>query len=92
MKILSYFSLSGIYLPALLCGLILLCIQAGYAQLTPFDPQKRAELEQQLSQVEIKQQRATVLLDLHDQLMYSEPVQGYVYNDQAFQPGQSFAQ
>ncbi|WP_373548616.1 tetratricopeptide repeat protein [Haliscomenobacter sp.] len=84
MKILSYLSLPGIYLPALLCGLIVLCTRAGYAQLTPFDPQKRAELEQQLSQVEIKQQRATVLLDLHDQLMYSEPVQGYTYNDEAF--------
>ncbi len=84
MKILSYLSLSNLYLPTLMGGLILLCTQTGYAQLTPFDPQKRAELEQQLSQVEIKQQRATVLLDLHDQLMYSEPIQGYVYNDEAF--------
>ena len=84
MRILSYLSLSSICLPALMCGLGLLCTQVGYAQLTPFDPQKRAELEQQLSQVEIKQQRATVLLDLHDQLMYSEPVRGYAYNDQAF--------
>lgn len=71
-------------IPALLCGTILLYAQISYAQIAPFDPKKRAKLERQLSQVEIKQQRATLLLDLHDQLMYSEPVQGYAYNDQAF--------
>jgi two-component system, sensor histidine kinase and response regulator len=81
-KFLRVLSFSGIYLLALTGGLILLCIEAS-GQLTPFDPQKRAALEAQLNQVEIKQERARVLLDLHDQLMYSEPIRGYVFNDQA---------
>lgn len=82
MKFLRVLSLSGIYLLALTGGLILLCLEAS-GQLTPFDPKKRVALEAQLNQVEIKQERVRVLLDLHDQLMYSEPIRGYVFNDQA---------
>ncbi|MDX2066873.1 MAG: tetratricopeptide repeat protein [Haliscomenobacter sp.] len=75
-------SLYSIYLLVLTSGLILFCVEAS-GQLTPFDPQKRADLEARLNQVEIKAERAKVLLDLHDQLMYSEPIQAYTYNDQA---------
>ena len=82
MKIFRFLSFYGIYLLALTGGLALLCVEAS-GQLSPFDPKKRAALEAQLNQVEIKQERAKVLLDLHDQLMYSEPIQGYVYNEQA---------
>lgn len=83
MKILSYFSLSNLYLSILVGGLVILFMQPSYAQLNLFNLQKRAELEQQLSQVEIVPQRANVLLDLHDQLMYSDPALAYDYNDQA---------
>ena len=82
MKILRFLSFYGIYFLALTGGLVLLCVEAS-GQLSPIDPKKRAALEAQLNQVEIKQERAKVLLDLHDQLMYSEPVRGYVYNEQA---------
>jgi two-component system, sensor histidine kinase and response regulator len=82
-KIFRFLSFSGIYLLALTGGLILLCVEAS-GQLNPFDPQKRAALEAQLNQVEIKQERANVLLDLHDQYMYAEPSLAYTYNDQAF--------
>lgn len=83
MKIFRFLSFSGIYLLVLTGGLILLCVKAS-GQLTPFDPQKRAALETQLNQVEIKQERANVLLDLHDQYMYAEPIRAYTYNEQAY--------
>lgn len=73
----------------MLCyGGIILCPKAIQAQLTPFDPLKRSELESRLSQVEIKPERATVLLDLHDQWMYVDPAKAYAYNDQAFKLAQ----
>lgn len=83
MKIFRFLSFSGIFLLVLTGGLILLCVKVS-GQLTPFDPQKRAALEAQLNQVEIKQERANVLLDLHDQYMYAEPIRAYTYNEQAF--------
>lgn len=83
MKIFRFLSFSGIFLLVLTGGLILLCVEAS-GQLTPFDPKKRAALEAQLNQVEIKQERANVLLDLHDQYMYAEPIRAYIYNDQAY--------
>lgn len=73
----------------MLCfGGAVLCPEISCAQLTPFDPLKRNELEAKLSQVEIKAERATVLLDLHDQWMYVDPVKAYNYNDQALKLAQ----
>lgn len=83
MKIFRFLSFSGIFLLVLTGGLILLCVEAS-GQLTPFDPKKRTALEAQLNQVEIKQERANVLLDLHDQYMYAEPIRAYTYNEQAY--------
>lgn len=86
MNILNHYSYSyKIRISTLLCGLALLYLQGAYAQLTPFNPQKRSELEGKLSQVEIKTERTTVLLDLHDQWMYVDPARAYAYNDQAFE-------
>lgn len=73
----------------MLCyGGIILCPKPIQAQLTPFDPLKRSELESRLSQVEIKPERAKVLLDLHDQWMYVDPAKAYAYNNQAFKLAQ----
>jgi len=73
----------------MLCfGGVILCPKPIQAQLTPFDPLKRSELESRLSQVEIKPERAKVLLDLHDQWMYVAPSKAYAYNDQAFKLAQ----
>lgn len=73
----------------MLCfGGIILCPNPIQAQLTPFDPIKRSELESRLSQVEIKADLTTVLLDLHDQWMYVDPAKAFAYNDQAFKLAQ----
>lgn len=86
MNILDYCAYSRkIRISTWLCGLALLYVQVAYAQLTPFDPKKRSELEAKLSQVEIKVERTTVLLDLHDQWMYVDPNRAYGYNDQALE-------
>lgn len=69
-------------------GGIFFCPYPSQAQLTPFNPIKRSELESRLSQVEIKSERATLLLDLHDQWMYVNPSKAYTYNDQAFKLAQ----
>jgi signal transduction histidine kinase len=53
------------------------------AQLTTYDPNKLSVLEKKLAQTEIKTARATILLDLHDQLMYSDADRAYSYNDEA---------
>ena len=60
-----------------------------YAQVTPYDPNKLAALQNKLTQVEIKSEKASVLLDLHDQLMYSNVAEAYTYNNQALNLAQN---
>jgi hypothetical protein len=56
---------------------------AVWAQLKPFNPKKLAELERKLAKTEIKTEKATLYLDLHDQWMYVNSNNAYFYNNQA---------
>lgn len=55
---------------------------AAWAQLKPYNPKKLAELEKKLSKTEIKTEKATLYLDLHDQWMYVNSNDAYFYNNQ----------
>lgn len=62
---------------------------AAWAQIKPYDPNKRAELEIRLAKTEIKTEKANLYLDLHDQWMYINSNTAYFYNNQALSLAQT---
>ncbi|AEE52537.1 histidine kinase A domain protein [Haliscomenobacter hydrossis DSM 1100] len=90
MKTLRFFHTSRIPLASIISTLVLLFGGLlAYAQLTPYNPQKLAALKKRLPQTEIRSEKARVLLDLHDQLMYSNFAEAYAYNNQALNLAQN---
>jgi len=60
-----------------------------WAQIKPYNPNKLAELERKLGKTEIKTEKATLYLDLHDQWMYVNSNNAYFYNNQALSLAQT---
>lgn len=73
----------------LITALLQFVAGVAWAQLKPYNPSKRAELEIRLAKTEIKTEKANLYLDLHDQWMYTNSKTAYFYNNQALSLAQT---